>query len=150
MSYLPPGMPLPDPSPEDAPFWAACRERRLLIRHCEACQHFFHPPMPSCVHCGSVDVDWQEVSGEGSVFSYTVAHHAVHQALRGNDPYNIVVVGLNDAGDVRLVSNLVDAAPGEIHIGMPVSLFWDEVEGGMLLPRFRKSVSVTGGETGVP
>jgi uncharacterized OB-fold protein len=141
VSYLPSGMPSPEPSPEDAPFWQACRERKLLIRHCNACQQFFHPPMPSCPHCGSTDVDWKEVSGEGTVFSYTVAHHAVHKALKGHGPYNIVVVMLNDADDVRLVSNLVDSTPADIRIGMPVTVYWDEVENGMFLPRFRKATT---------
>ena len=137
VSYLPSGMPSPEPSPEDAPFWEACKQHKLLIQHCNACQRFYHPPMPSCAHCGSTNVGWQEVSGEGTVFSYTVAHHAVHKALKGHTPYNIVVVMLNDAGDVRLVSNLVDTAPADIYIDMPVTLHWEEVDKGMVLPRFR-------------
>ena len=141
MSYLPSGTPVPEPSPEDEAFWQACKEHRLLIRHCNACQRFFHPPMPSCAHCGSTDVGWQQVSGNGTVFSYTIAHHAVHKALKGFGPYNIVVVLLDDAGDVRLVSNVVDAEPGELRIGLAVTVHWEEVEGGMVLPRFRKAVA---------
>ena len=137
MSYLPSGMPSPDPSPEDAPFWEACRNHQLLIRHCDACAHFFHPPMPSCVRCGSTNVGWKEVSGEGTVFSYTVAHHAVHKVLKGHGPYNIVVVMLNGADDVRLVSNLVDTEASDIRIGMPVTVHWEEVDNGMVVPRFR-------------
>ena len=139
MTYLPPGLPVPQPSPEDGPFWDACRQRRLSIRHCKSCQKFFHPPTPSCPHCGSVDVDWRDVSGTGTVFSYTVAHHAVHKALKGHGPYNVVVVQLDGADDVRLVSNLVDAGTDDIRIGEPVSLFWDAIENGMFLPRFRRA-----------
>lgn len=141
MSYLPTGLPLPEASPEDTPFWDACRDRRLLIRRCNACSLHFHPPMPSCVHCGSINVGWNEVSGEGTVFSYTVAHHAVHKALKGHGPYNIVVVMLDGADDVRLVSNLVDTAPGDIRIGMPVSVHWEELENGAVLPRFRRAAA---------
>ncbi len=141
MSYLPVGMPLPEPSPEDAPFWEACKQHKLLIQHCNDCERFYHPPMPSCTHCGSTHVGWQEVSGEGKVFSYTIAHHAVHKALKGHTPYNVVVVMLNDADDVRLVSNLVDTAPADIHIDMPVTVLWDDVDNGMVLPRFRRSDS---------
>lgn len=139
VSYLPAGMPSPEPSAEDAPFWEACRNHQLLIRHCNACQRFFHPPMPSCAYCGSTDVGWKEVSGEGTVFTYTVAYHAVHKALKGFGPYNVVVVLLDGADEVRLVSNLVDTEPADIRIGMPVSLHWDALDNGMVLPRFRKS-----------
>ena len=47
-----------------------------------------------------------------------------------------MVVLLDGAGDVRLVSNLMDAAPGDLRIGMRVKLAWDEAEGGRFLPRF--------------
>ena len=70
----------------------------------------------------------------------------LHQALRGYTPYNVVVVLLNDADDVRLISNLVDAEAGDIRIGEPVSLYWDEIENGMFLPRFRKSAAPANNE----
>ena len=82
---------------------------------------------------------WKEVSGEGAVFTYTVAYHAVHEALKGFGPYNVVVL-LDGADEVRLVSNLVDVAPADIRIGMPVSVHWDALDNGMVLPRFRKAV----------
>jgi len=40
---------------------------------------------------------------------------------------------------VRLVSNVIDAAPGEMVVGLRVTLAWDEIENGMFLPRFRKA-----------
>ena len=70
------------------------------------------------------------------MFSYTVAWHPVHPVQRGKPPYNIVVVLLDGAGDVRLVSNLMDTLPNELHIGLRVKLAWDEIEGGRFLPRF--------------
>ena len=143
MSYLPPGMPLPEASPEDGPFWAACREHRLVLRHCIACDRFSHPPMPTCGHCGSEQVDWREVAGTGTVFSYTVAHHPVHKALKERGPYNVVVVALDGAGDTRLVSNLVDASPTDIRIGEPVELAWEEAANGQPVPRFRRRAVAT-------
>lgn len=139
MSYLPAEMPLPTPSPEDAPFWDGCRQHKLMIRRCNACTRFFHPPMPSCGYCGSTDVDWREVPGEGTVFTYTVAHHAVHKALKGHTPYNVVVVLLDNCDEVRLVSNLVDTEPDQIRVGMPVQVHWEEVGEGFVLPRFRRA-----------
>jgi uncharacterized OB-fold protein len=129
-------MPFPHPSPEDETYWQSCRERKLVIRHCNACDTYSHPPMPTCPFCGSVDLGWRQVSGDGTVFSYTIAHHPVHAALKGHTPYNIAVVLLDGADDVRIVSNIVDAAPDEIHVGAPVKLYWDEIQDGQFLPRF--------------
>jgi uncharacterized OB-fold protein len=140
MPYLPNAMPAPLPSRDDAQFWSACNEGRLLIRHCTDCERFSHPPMPSCPHCASTRMDWKEVSGNGTVYTYTIGHHPTHPALKGHDPYNVAVVLLEDAGDVRLVSNVVDVAPEDMKIGLPVSVYWDAIAGGFQLPRFKKRI----------
>ena len=44
-------------------------------------------------------------------------------------PYNIVIVDFPECGHARLVSNLIDATPEEIHIGMEVSLLWEAAGG---------------------
>ena len=136
MSYFPEGMPAPEPGPEDTPFWEACQRKELRIQQCGRCGTFRHPPSPICPACRSFEVLWTEVDGTGEVFSYTVAWHPVHPVQRGKPPYNIVVVLLDGAGDVRLVSNLMDTLPNELHIGLRVKLAWDEIEGGRFLPRF--------------
>jgi uncharacterized OB-fold protein len=139
MSYLPHGTPLPQPNPDDQAFWDFCSRRDLRIQRCGHCGRFRHPPAPFCGVCGSGEIDWAAVPGTGSVFSYTVVHHPAHPALKAAVPYNVAVVHLDDADDVRLVSNVIDAAPADLSVGMRVTLAWDEVEGGMFLPRFRKA-----------
>lgn len=138
MSYLPNDMPVPQPTPDDAAYWEFCRDRELRIQRCGDCGRFRHPPMPLCPVCRSAKTDWTAVSGEGTVFSYTVAHHPTHPALKGATPYNIAVVMLDDADDVRVVSNVIDASPEEMRIGLPVSLVWESTSDGGHLARFRK------------
>ena len=65
----------------------------------------------------------------------------MHPALKQATPYNVALVHLDGAGDVRLVSNVVDAEPGEMRVGMRVSLFWDEMANGGYLPRFKKAAA---------
>lgn len=138
MSYLPDAMPSPRPTLDDAPYWQACQDKQLVIRHCEHCHQFFHPPLPMCQKCGSFNLSWKPVSGDGTVYSYTVGHHAVHPSLKGHAPYNVCVVLLDDADDVRLVSNVVDVEPAELKIGLPVSVCFEAAGDGTLLPRFRR------------
>lgn len=76
------------------------------------------------------------VPGTGSVFSYTIAAHPTHSALRGHPAYNIAVVHLDGAGDVRLVTNIMQVANDDMAIGMRVRLHWDELPDGQWLPRF--------------
>jgi hypothetical protein len=140
MAYLPDGTPTPEANPDDRPFWEACARRELRIQRCASCGRHRHPPMPRCPACRSREVEWHRVSGEGEVFSYTIVHHAVHPALRSAVPFNVVVVLLDGTGDVRLVSNVIDAKPEELVVGLRVSLVWDAIPGGAL-PRFRKAPS---------
>ena len=138
-AYLPPGLPPPLPDLDDLEFWEHCNRRELRIQHCTSCGHFRHTPMPTCPACRSMEFTWAEVAGTGTVFSYTIAHHATHPALRGFGPYNVVVVLLDGADDVRMVGNVVDVAPDELHIGMKVVLHWETLDDGATLPRWRRA-----------
>ena len=130
-------------SPDDVtrPFWDACRRRELRLQRCTGCGAFRQPPSPGCPHCGSSGCDWPLLSGRGTVFSYTVVHHAAVPPLAAEVPYNVVVVELDEAPGARLISNLLDVAPGDVQVGLRVELSWDEVSADVILPRFRRAAS---------
>ena len=137
MTYLPESTPMGVPGPDEAPYWAACQKRELRIQRCAACGLHRHPPAPFCPVCRSERCEWHQVPGTGTVFTYTIIHQAAHPALKPALPYNVAVVLLDEADDVRLVSNVVDAAPERIAIGMRVMVVWEAAGGGQLVPRFR-------------
>lgn len=136
VAYLPVGFDVPPYLPHERGFEWACRERRLCIQRCLDCHRFRHPPQPRCAHCRSDRSEWAEVSGEGEVYTWTVVRHAVNPALRDSLPYNVVVVLLDGTDGVRLVSNLVDALPEALQIGLRVTLTWER-RGDIDLPCFR-------------
>jgi hypothetical protein len=47
------------------------------------------------------------------------------------------ILDLPDAPGARLVSNIVDVAPADVTIGMPVHVDFSPISGGWLLPVFR-------------
>lgn len=119
-----------------APFWEACRRRELRFQRCAACGRFRHPPLAGCPGCGSGVASWEAVRGTGTVFSYTVVHHAAVPALAPELPYVVLVIEFPDAPGVRLVSNLRGGAHADLRVGLPVTLVWDEVAPDVILPRF--------------
>lgn len=127
------------PDANTQPFWDACRKRELRLQRCSDCGRFRQPPLPGCARCGSKLCDWPLLSGAGTVFSYTVVHHAAVPSLAATVPYNVVVVELDDAPGARLISNLLDVPPEEMAIGMRVAVAWDEVRDDLVLPRFRRA-----------
>lgn len=137
--FFPEGMPLPAVEPDTAGWWAAVREHRLVIQRCHHCGTFRHPPVPVCYICQSFDFRWAPVSGRGLIYSYTEAVHPVHPALKTHGPYNIVVVELPDAGNVRLVGNLLDTPYEAIRIGLPVEAVFEDIPPDVTLVQWRPS-----------
>ena len=105
----------------DNAFWfAAAREHRLVIQRCASCGTLRHPPGPMCPQCRSLEWGTLEASGRATLYSWVVAHHPRHPAFA--TPYVVAVVELEEG--TRLITNLVDLAPGDLTIGMPLALRW--------------------------
>jgi uncharacterized OB-fold protein len=137
--YLPPSVPLPEPSETTAPFWEHCNDRRLMFQGCADCGALTHPPLPACPKCQSLNRTWLDAPDEARVYSFTWVHTAAHESVAAVLPYNVVVVEFPKMPGVRLVSNVVDVERDELRIGEVVRLTWDEGPEGHWRPRFRKS-----------
>lgn len=118
----------------DNAFWfAAARDKRLVIQRCRGCAALRHPPGPCCPHCRSFDWDTVEAAGGGTVYSYVTAHHPRHPAF--DYPLLIAVVELDEG--TRLIANLAGVDPGGAAIGLRVRLDWFEADPELTLPVFR-------------
>lgn len=116
------------------PFWAAAKERRLVAPQCADCHTFRLPPTPFCPNCQSKAVNWVQLSGRATVYSFAVVH-----GFPGMPDLILVsaVLDLPDAPGARLVSNVVDVAPADVTIGMSVRVDFSPIADGWLLPVFR-------------
>lgn len=115
------------------PFWEAARDGRLVAPQCGRCQTFRMPPTPFCPSCTSADIRWVELSGEATVFSYSVVHR-----FPGVGDILMVpaVLDLAGAPGARLVSPIVGVDPAEVSIGMTVLVDFVPISGGWKLPVF--------------
>lgn len=128
-----PGRPRPAVNDDSAFFWEGARRGELLIQRCASCGELRHPPRPMCPACRSLEWDTLRASGRGTVFSYVVHHYPEVPGFE--TPYVVALVELAEGS--RLVSNLVDADPGEVAIGMPVEVTFAAVDDEITLPLFR-------------
>lgn len=124
---------------DNAHYWQGLREGKLLIQRCKSCGKLRHPPQPMCEHCQSLEWDTIESEGKGTVYTYTVMHYPEIPPF--DYPNAIVLVDLEEG--VRLVSQLIDTRPEDIHIGMAVEMTIKEVQDGMSLPLFRPATLKT-------
>ncbi len=95
------------PTAQTQPFWQACREGRLLYQVCGDCGGT--PPIPGalCARCHGGRLQWRESAGRGVVLSHTTVHRAPTPAFKGDLPYVIALVDLDEG--FRLMVNVRDA-----------------------------------------
>lgn len=126
--------PMPVATEISAPFWAALKEQRLSLPQCQACGHWIFYPRRHCNRCFSHDLKWQEVSGEATLYSYTIARIPTLPDFADEAPQKLAVVELVKEG-VRINTTLVGLAEDEIKVGMRLKPVFDTVnrEGDTLL-----------------
>jgi uncharacterized OB-fold protein len=133
--FFPDTMPSPTADAITLPFWQAAAEHRLVVQRCTACGATRLPPSPICAACRSDEADWQEVSGRGEIYTFTI----VHRAIAANQPLPtlIAVIALEGSGGLRMISNIVGAEPDALAIGAPVELVWEDMSDELAIPRFK-------------
>lgn len=131
--------PLPETDPVSERYWAAAAEGRLLIQRCAACGHRQHYPRAVCTACGATP-EWEEASGRGTVYTYTIVRQYGMPPFDALVPYVVAMIDLVEGP--RLMSNVVDCAPEEVHIGMEVEAVMRIAEPGVGVPFFRPTAGV--------
>ena len=131
------GLPAPAPrvAPEARPFWDATAEGRLLLPRCDACALVIWYPRGVCPACGSTRITWEEASGRGTVYSYTVVRRGGVGPYRGAEPYVLAYVELEEGP--RVLTNVVDCDPEALAVGDPVEAVFVPADDGPALVRFR-------------
>ncbi len=122
------------PSSFSRPFWEATRDRRLLIQYCPVAQAFQFYPRPVSLFTARRNLEWREVSGRGTLFSYTVTKIGPGP-FRAHTPYVVALVELGEG--VRMLSNLVNCDADAMRIGMRLVPYWLPMPDGTHLPLFQ-------------
>ena len=128
-----PSKPVPQASPETQHFWDGCAAGVLRLQRCRTCREFYFPPRPFCPRDLSADVEWQDVSGRGTLHTYVINHRPAPGFEAG--PYAIAVVQLDEGP--RMMSNIVgiENTPENLELDMPLQVTF-EPRGDMMLPVF--------------
>ena len=125
----------PPVSPLTVPFWEATRAKRLLVQWCVDCQTAVFYPRADCPSCFSTRLEWRESPGVGTVYSVTIEHKPQNPRMAAMAPYTVALVDLDEG--VRVLSNVVNAAPDDVAVGMRVGVTWEELSDGRNLPLFQ-------------
>lgn len=117
--------PYPIPTPTSQPFWDALRDHKLSLQRCNECATLIYYPRSNCTSCLSDNLGWEELSGEGTLYTYTVSRRPTHPAFADEVPQLIIVVELDEG--VRLTSTLANGGEADLEIGMRLKPVFQDV-----------------------
>ncbi len=114
-------------------YWEGALRGELLGQACAACGKLRHPPRPMCPHCHCLERKLVRLSGRGEVYSWIVPRHPAPVGFA--EPPVVALVELEEG--IRIVSNVVGAAPGQVRQGLPVEVDFEPTRSGKAVPVFR-------------
>lgn len=119
--------PLPRPTAETQPFWDGCAAGVVRYQCCQSCGTVQRVPRALCATCQSDALAWRDAGGFGHVLSHTTVHRAPTPAFRGDVPYVIALVDMDEG--FRLMVNVAGGTAAPLDIGSRVRIGFHEVEG---------------------
>jgi len=127
--------PLPEPTSATQPFWDAARQHRLLLQRSKRTGQFLYYPREVSPFGPEDELEWVEVSGRGTVYSFTIARRPTAPQWANDVPYVIAIVELEEGP--HLTANVVGCDPGAVFIGQPVVASFENVTPEVTLVQFR-------------
>lgn len=127
--------PLPLVDEESRGYWEACGRHELYLQRCGSCGALRFYPRALCPSCLSERIEWVRSAGRGTVYTFTVTHQNQAPGFRDTLPYVLAYVELDEG--VRMLSNIVACAPGDVRIGLPVEVVFEDATAEISLPKFK-------------
>jgi uncharacterized OB-fold protein len=106
-------------------YWRSGADGVLRIARCQSCGWYLHPPRPACSQCRGREIRFEAVSGQGTVYSWTINRYQWFPGMK--PPYALAEVELLEQPGLRLLTNIVGCEPDAITIGMPVTVAFEQV-----------------------
>jgi uncharacterized protein len=123
--------PVPVPTPTSKPFWDGLSAGQVTLQQCDDCNAWVFYPRSHCSECLSPNLTWKPVSGNGELYTFTVARRPTAPQFADEIPQLIAVVELEQG--VRLNTVMVNVAPDELTVGMPVKPVFHQLDDATLL-----------------
>jgi uncharacterized OB-fold protein len=103
---------------------------------CVDCGASFFPPRADCCHCLSSNMEWFDISGTGTLVTYSKLKFAP-MGFDGDLPYAIALL---DYGDYKVFGRIAgDVASEDIKIGMQMKAASNTLENGQINYVFQKA-----------
>lgn len=100
-------------------FWKGLEKGKIYTTKCKKCKKLNFPPVIDCGVCGSSEVEWVELSGEGRIMTYTQIF-AKPASFSQEPPYITIIAKLKEG--VKVLAWLTGVKIEEVRVGKKVKL----------------------------
>lgn len=124
MRYL---KPIPEVTEFNRPFFEGLCDHRFVVPRCQACGSYNWVPYPACRTCLSLDVAWTAVSGNATLYTFTVVHRGPG-AFAADVPY-VVAMGelIEQPRTCLVIANLIGSPPESLRIGQALKIAFEDI-----------------------
>ncbi|MCY3884418.1 MAG: OB-fold domain-containing protein [Gammaproteobacteria bacterium] len=133
--------PLPLQTPAATPFWKGLQDETVRLQQCDGCSHWVFYPRNHCPRCLESSLTWRDVSGEATLYSFTIARQPTAPHFADEVPQLLAIVELKEG--VRMTSTLIHVEPEELRVGLPLEPYFDHVSNEVTLLRFTNNSDKT-------
>jgi len=126
--------PRPTIDPDSELYWETAKLNKLMIQYSKDTKEYFLYSKQLTNTQDSTNIEWKEVSGKGTIYSYTVIHTPAGPAFTDDVPYIVASITLDEGA--RIITNIKINNEEKISIGDKVKVFFDKQEDGFTIPKF--------------
>jgi len=128
--------PLPEPIPVSQPFWDGLAEHKVRIQYSPSSGKYVFYPRLLAPGTLADDLEWRDISGLGTLYTYTVAYRATAPPWTDAVPQLLAVVQWDEGP--RLSTEMVNVSPAALEVGMRVGpVFCDVPDAGITILRYQ-------------
>lgn len=107
------------PISKTSKFWEELKQGKVYATECKKCGKLHFPPVADCGTCGSSEIEWIELNGNGKIVTFTEV--VVKPASFSEEPsYIVAIVKLIEG--VKVLAWLTGIEKENVQIGMRVML----------------------------
>jgi uncharacterized protein len=126
---------MPEPTPVTQPFWDALRRHTVVIQYSPSSDQYVFYPRALAPGTLADDLEWREISGMGTLYTFTIADRPTAPPWADSLPQLLAVVEWDEGP--RLSTEMVNVDPGDLFVGMRVSpVFCDYPDDAITLLRY--------------
>ncbi|HEY0533502.1 MAG TPA: OB-fold domain-containing protein [Actinoplanes sp.] len=127
--------PMPEPTPVTQPFWDALKEHRVRIQYSPSAGQYVFYPRVLAPRTLADDLEWRDVSGDATLYTFTVTDRATAPPWQDSVPQLMAVVELDEGP--RVTTEMVGVDPASLQVGMRVKpVFEDHPDDGVTLLKY--------------